>query len=82
MPNARNLQVLRQLRRRFGISQSDAAAFFFKGQSARNTISDWENGNEIPPVKHRGCLRNIRFGHPKALKPDTSLISIFGFLMQ
>jgi hypothetical protein len=41
------------------------------------------SGDEVitsPYTSVRGCLRNIRFGHPKALKPDTSLISKSGLL--
>lgn len=54
MPNPHNLEILRQLREMNKISQTNMATFFgFAGRSARNRIGEWENGDKIPPVKHR-----------------------------
>lgn len=54
MPDHESLKRLRELREMNRITQSDMAAFFgFHGRSARNRISKWENGEELPPVKHR-----------------------------
>jgi hypothetical protein len=53
MPDARTLDILRQLRQIQNVSQTDMAAYFGFRRSARTRMSKWEVGSEVPPLKHR-----------------------------
>ena len=53
----------------------------YNGRCGYCTVQESEAGAELE-LGLRGCLRNIRFGHPKAIKPGTSLMSKSGLLVQ
>jgi transcriptional regulator with XRE-family HTH domain len=54
MPDARNLQMLRQLREARRLSLTSMAIYFgLSSANGRNTVSAWERGTAIPAAEHR-----------------------------